>query len=78
MSGQTVPGGARTQARGEAAPIVARPRRHAMARPFETSRLARTVAWIVVAIGLSAAIAALVAVLAVMSATGLLSASLAS
>lgn len=57
------------------APILAAHRRH-VAHPPVTGTHVRAVAWLIVAIGLSVVLAALVAVVAITAATGVLSADL--
>ena len=71
MSSQTVPAHVRVRTRPDMAPIVAARRRRVIAYPV-AGRHMRTVAWIALAVGLSTVLAALVAVVAIAAAIGVL------
>jgi len=76
MSDQTVPVHVRVKTRPDMAPIVAAHRRRVVARPPVAGRLVRAGAWIALAIGLSAVLVALAAVVAITAASGVMSADL--
>jgi hypothetical protein len=76
MSGQSVPAHVRVKTRPRMAPIVAAHRRGVVGHPPVGGRHVRAVAWLVVAFGLSVAVAAFVAVLAITVAIGILAADL--